>query len=113
MALAQWQGRLPYCGSIVFTVKNNFRQPIPFFNRIRIGMKGYINIPKTIYVKRCSECGARPIIALAGEAGYMVKCPANNAHYHTLPGLIDLEDWNQHNKTLSDNDYSLNSAQSI
>ena len=76
-------------------------------------MKGYINIPKTIYVKRCSECGARPIIALAGEAGYMVKCPANNAHYHTLPGLIDLEDWNQHNKTLSDNDYSLNSAQSI
>jgi hypothetical protein len=26
-----------------------------------------------------------------------VKCSANNEHYQTMPGLIDIEDWNRHN----------------
>jgi hypothetical protein len=72
-------------------------------------MKGYVHIPKTIYVKLCRECGARPIIARFGEA-YVVKCPNNN-HYQTPEGQIDLEDWNAHNKTPYPNDYSLNSLQ--
>jgi hypothetical protein len=69
-------------------------------------MKGYVNIPKTIYVKPCVECGARPIIAVAGEEGYVVQCP-NNDHYKTLPGIIDLEDWNTHNKITSSGDYKM------
>jgi len=76
-------------------------------------MKGYVNIPKTIYVKRCKECGARPIIALAGEDGYVVKCPVSDTHYHTHPGLIDLEDWNRHNRIFPGNDYNLNSMSSV
>jgi hypothetical protein len=63
-------------------------------------MKGYVNIPNTIYVKPCVACGARPIIAAAGEEGYVVKCP-NNDHYQTPAGIIDLEDWNRNNKTMS------------
>jgi hypothetical protein len=69
-------------------------------------MKGYVNIPKTIFVKGCQECGARPIIAMSGEEGYVVKCPNNNNHYQTPVGLIDLEDWNAHNQIYPGNDYS-------
>jgi hypothetical protein len=76
-------------------------------------MKGYVNIPKTIYVKRCIECGARPIIAVAGNGEYVVKCPVNANHYHTKPGLIDLEDWNTNNKNSSANDFNLNSMSGI
>jgi len=74
-------------------------------------MKGYVNIPKNIYVKRCKECGARPIIALINEGDYVVKCPISDKHYHTQPGLIDLEDWNRHNP--SSNDYNMNSMSTI
>ena len=70
-------------------------------------MKGYVNIPKTLYVKLCRECGARPVIARAGDEGYVVKCPDNDEHYRTMAGLIDLEDWNEHNKTLPDSGYNL------
>ncbi|TSD67490.1 hypothetical protein FFF34_008890 [Inquilinus sp. KBS0705] len=70
-------------------------------------MKGYVNIPKSIYCKLCKQCGARPIIALAGNTGYVVKCPSNNDHYQTPVGLIDIEDWNIHNTVLHDDDYNL------
>jgi hypothetical protein len=73
-------------------------------------MKGYVNIPKTIYVKLCKECGARPIIAKAGN-GYVVKCPASNNHYQTPAGIIDLENWNSHNKTSPFNDYNFGNMQ--
>lgn len=68
-------------------------------------MKGYINIPKSINCKACKYCGNRPIIALAGLDGYVVKCPVDPTHYHTKPGLIDIDDWNIHNARLYDNDY--------
>jgi len=68
-------------------------------------MKGYVNIPKTIYVKPCAECGARPVVAVAGEEGYVVKCP-NNDHYKTPAGMINLDDWNLHNKNTSPGDYN-------
>lgn len=70
-------------------------------------MKGYVNIPKTIYCKRCRACGAKPIIALAGVEGYVVKCPSDDAHYQTVPGIIDIEDWNIHNTVLYETDYDL------
>ena len=73
-------------------------------------MKGYVNIPNTIFVKRCKECGARPIIAMASIGTYVVKCPVNDKHYHTEPGLIDLEDWNAHNRGYSPNDYGSGSV---
>ncbi len=60
-------------------------------------MRGYVNIPGKIYCKLCKECGSRPVIALVEDIGYVVKCSNNNGHYQTLPGLIDIEDWNRHN----------------
>ena len=60
-------------------------------------MKGYVNIPATIYCKLCRECGSRPVIAVVNDIGYVVKCAKDNSHYQTMPGLIDIEDWNLHN----------------
>jgi hypothetical protein len=71
-------------------------------------MRGYVNIPNTMYVRRCKDCGARPIIALASIGMYMVKCPVSDTHYHTEPGLIDLENWNIHNINKQPDDYNLN-----
>jgi hypothetical protein len=60
-------------------------------------MRGYVNIPKSIYCKVCKECGARPVIALVSDIGYIVKCSKDDKHYQTMPGLIDIEDWNRNN----------------
>ena len=60
-------------------------------------MTGYVKIPRTIYCKLCKECGSRPVIAAIDEIGYIVKCPTDNSHYQTMPGLIDIEDWNRNN----------------
>jgi hypothetical protein len=68
-------------------------------------MKGYVNIPKTMYVKRCKNCGARPIIAMVDTGEYVVKCPASDNHFHTEPGLIDIEAWNRNNRNPSANNY--------
>jgi len=76
-------------------------------------MKGYVNIPQTMYVRRCKCCGARPIIALVNPGEYVVKCPISDNHYQTFPGLIDLEDWNRNNKTAAINDYSLGSLTAV
>ena len=75
-------------------------------------MKGYVNIPKTIYVKPCVECGARPIIEAAGDDGYVVRCP-NNDHYATPRGIIDLENWNNYNNRMSSGDYRMNSMSPV
>jgi hypothetical protein len=61
-------------------------------------MRGFVKIPSSIYCKLCKECGSRPVIAKVEEIGYVVKCPNNNSHYQTLPGLIDIEDWNRNNQ---------------
>jgi hypothetical protein len=66
-------------------------------------MKGYVTIPKSIYCKPCKQCGSRPIIALIENAGYVVKCPADDTHYQTKTGIIDIEDWNIHNTVLYEN----------
>lgn len=60
-------------------------------------MRGYVTIPSSVSCAVCKECGARPIIAMAEEGEYIVKCPNSDSHYHTEPGLIDMEDWNLHN----------------
>ena len=60
-------------------------------------MRGYITIPKSIPSRNCKYCGSRPIIALSGKEGYVVKCSMNNSHYQTQAGLIDIDDWNAHN----------------
>ena len=70
-------------------------------------MKGYVNIPGTIFCENCKQCGSRPIIALNNNKDYVVKCPADEAHYQTKPGLIDIEDWNTNNRSVLDNDYDL------
>ena len=75
-------------------------------------MKGYVNIPKSIYCKRCKHCGSRPIVAMAGDSGYVVKCPTSDAHYQTKPGLIDIEDWNIHNTALYDDYKDLSAGNS-
>jgi hypothetical protein len=60
-------------------------------------MNGYLTVPKTIYCKFCRICGARPIIEQATDGFYVVKCPNDNSHYQTRPGLIDIDDWNRNN----------------
>ena len=60
-------------------------------------MRGYINIPGTICCKACKICGARPVIKLAEDGLYVVKCPNNEGHYKTNAGLIDIDDWNKNN----------------
>ena len=60
-------------------------------------MRGYVPVPRSITCMMCKHCGARPIIALADRGEYVVKCPDDDSHYQTRPGLIDIEDWNLHN----------------
>jgi hypothetical protein len=76
-------------------------------------MRGYVNIPNTMYVKRCKDCGARPIIAMVEHGEYVVKCPISDNHYHTQPGLIDLDAWNRNNGIAIPNNYSLGSLSII
>jgi hypothetical protein len=72
-------------------------------------MRGYVNIPGSIYCKLCKDCGSRPVIVPVEDIGYVVKCPKENNHYQTMPGLIDIEDWNRHNTiTSSSIDYNNN-----
>lgn len=73
-------------------------------------MRGFLTIPHTMYVTACSHCGARPVIALIKVGEYSVKCPVSDTHYHTEPGLIDLNDWNQHNQPQPRGGYSLSTA---
>lgn len=73
-------------------------------------MKGYVNIPRSVYCKLCRECGARPIIAHVGLEGYVVKCPGDDNHYTTTAGIIDIEDWNIHNTVLYEDAYILKAA---
>ena len=60
-------------------------------------MRGYVNVPGSMYCKLCKECGSRPVIALIEDIGYIVKCSGNDRHYKTRPGVIDIEDWNRNN----------------
>lgn len=71
-------------------------------------MRGYVNIPNTMYVRCCKDCGTRPIIALVSIGVYMVKCPASDNHYHTEAGLIDIEEWNMNNNIKPAGDHNLN-----
>jgi hypothetical protein len=64
-------------------------------------MRGYINIAGSIYCKLCKECGARPVIAPVDDIGYIVKCSKDDRHYQTMPGVVDIEDWNRHNTIVS------------
>jgi len=73
-------------------------------------MRGFLTIPHTMYVTPCCQCGARPVIALVKIAEYTVKCPLSDNHYHTEPGLIDLDDWNRHNPPYYQSDYNVNSV---
>jgi hypothetical protein len=76
-------------------------------------MRGYITLPDTYSCAVCKYCGARPVIAIAEEGEYIVKCPNDASHYQTHPGLIDIDDWNQHNSTPVNNqiDVSPNALQ--
>ena len=65
--------------------------------RISSTMLGYIIIPRSVSCTSCKYCGARPVIARVEKGEYVVKCPNDDTHYQTQPGLIDIEDWNMHN----------------
>jgi len=66
-------------------------------------MRGYITVPDTYSCIPCKHCGARPVIAIAEEGEYVVKCPNDASHYQTQPGLIDIDDWNEHNAVAAPN----------
>jgi len=85
-------------------------------------MRGYFTVPDTLACVACKHCGARPVIAMADEGEYVVKCPNDPSHYQTQPGLIDIDDWNRYNSapahkqvdltpsTLNDHFFHLNGA---
>jgi hypothetical protein len=75
-------------------------------------MRGYITIPASVSCAVCKECGARPIIALAEAGEYIVKCPNSDSHYHTEPGLIDMDDWNIHNIPAAPEEVSISTSNS-
>lgn len=81
----------------MFSVPGGNSNLTPYFHVLMIVMRGYITIPASVSCAVCKECGARPIIAPAEAGEYIVKCPNSDSHYHTEPGLIDMDDWNMHN----------------
>ena len=70
-------------------------------------MKGFINVPSSINFRLCRHCGGNPVIMLSDNGLYVVKCPNDEAHYQTVPGIIDIDDWNIHNTGLYENDYNV------
>ena len=79
----------------------------PDYQLIDQVMKGYINVPESSRCQRCKQCGSAPIIFPAEHGLYLLKCPKDDSHYQTIPGVIDIEDWNIHNTLFYDNDYDL------
>lgn len=67
-------------------------------------MKGFIHIPQSIAHKMCRHCGGAPVIVSDGKGGYIIRCLADENHYQTKPGLIDIDDWNFYNTPISDNE---------
>ncbi|MBS1524808.1 MAG: hypothetical protein JST19_04105 [Bacteroidetes bacterium] len=67
-------------------------------------MPADIVIPQSVTSVPCMICGAQPIIVRIEDGNYIVKCPNSDEHYHTTPGLIDVEAWNRHN-TPSESDH--------
>jgi hypothetical protein len=63
-------------------------------------MRGYINIPESVQCRVCKYCGSRPIVALSGKDEYVVKCPADDSHYHAKSEMIDIDEWNLENVPL-------------
>ena len=69
---------------------------------LRINLvRGYLHIPGSVHCVACKHCGATPIIVPVDDIGYSVKCPDNDSHYHTPPGIIDIESWNYHNNSIN------------
>ncbi|HVS92609.1 MAG TPA: hypothetical protein VHE59_11280 [Mucilaginibacter sp.] len=66
-------------------------------------MPGDIVIPRSVTNVPCVFCGAQPVIVRTVDGDYIVKCPNSDEHYHTRPGLIDLEDWEKHNNPTGNN----------
>ena len=65
-------------------------------------MNNFIAIQSAFFCENCRDCGARPVVEQV-KGSFVVRCPNNNKHYKTKPGLIDqnLKDWNLKNKVHS------------
>ncbi len=63
-------------------------------------MADFIPIQENVFCEPCKDCGARPVIEQV-KGIFIVRCPTDKTHYHTKPGLIDLQDWNMKNKVHS------------
>ncbi|QTE39996.1 hypothetical protein ACQ86K_23785 [Mucilaginibacter sp. P19] len=56
-----------------------------------------IKIQVSIFCEPCIICGSRPVIAQA-KGKFIVRCGANPNHYQTPPGMVDIANWNKHNR---------------
>jgi hypothetical protein len=56
-----------------------------------------IKIQVSISCEPCIICGSRPVIAQA-KGKFIVRCGANADHYQTPPGMVDIANWNNHNR---------------
>jgi hypothetical protein len=86
--------------------KINLMATYLYFNPYRLNMMNHILIPASVPCLTCRQCGARPVIALVEKGEYVVKCPYDESHYQTSPGLIDIEDWNRNNLPIPTVDFN-------
>ncbi|WPV00446.1 hypothetical protein SNE26_01535 [Mucilaginibacter sp. cycad4] len=56
-----------------------------------------IKIQVAIFCEPCIICGSRPVIAQA-KGKFIVRCGSNADHYQTPPGMVDIANWNKHNR---------------
>ncbi|SEP42693.1 hypothetical protein SAMN05428947_116102 [Mucilaginibacter sp. OK283] len=61
-------------------------------------MGKFISIQPSVICENCIICGSRPVIE-QNKGKFTVRCPKDNTHYQTPPGLIDINGWNTNNKT--------------
>ena len=60
-------------------------------------MKDFLQIQPAIFCEPCKDCGARPVVEQLKDK-FVVRCPNEDRHYKTKPGLINIADWNLKNK---------------
>lgn len=57
----------------------------------------FIDIQPNVHCEPCKDCGARPVIEQVRQK-YFIRCPKSDAHYKTKSGMVNFNDWNNHNK---------------
>ena len=62
-------------------------------------MSNFLSIQEAFFCENCKDCGARPVVEQV-KGSFVVRCPNNNKHYKTKPGVIvdNIKEWNLRNR---------------